>query len=397
MEKIKGEIGSLQKRVVEARQSAGFSLAEAAKLLGFNNYQTLSAIERGTRNINANELGALARLYGRNLDYFFEKENPPDPVTLWRKSAEADEKRIERQFLSFLENYSNLENLLDLKRRWKGIQKSYDRADFLHREFHLADRLGAEIAEYLRLGSRPASGLLNVLENDLRIKILHLPLDNGISGASVVDDRLGAGMLINANDVPWRRNFDLAHELFHIVTWSVFSREEIGDGTTKTKPEQFADAFASSLLLPGEQLLEALDEVTINNTIRLVDIIDLAKDFKVSTDAIFWRLVNLKVLKRETVENLIKDPKRREMDRTMRQSLYAKMDVSKYPERYVSLCCRCLIEGKISRGVFASYLAIDRADIDSYLNKFGFRENNYEELAKNYAKKVNLIGRFGGY
>ena len=61
----------------------------------------------------------------------------------------------------------------------------------------------------------------------------------------------------------------------------------------------------------------------------------------------------VKVLKRETVENLIKDPKRKELDRTMRQSLYAKMDVRKYPERYVSLCCRCLIEGKISRGVFA--------------------------------------------
>jgi Zn-dependent peptidase ImmA (M78 family)/DNA-binding XRE family transcriptional regulator len=381
MDNIKGEIGSLQKRVVEARQSAGFSLAEAAKLLGFNNYQTLSAIERGNRNINANELSAMARLYGRNLDYFFEKENPPDPIALWRKSTDADERRVERQFLSFLENYSSLENLLGLKRRWKGIQKSYDRADFLQRGFDLADRMGAEIAEYLRLGSRPASSLLNLLENDLRIKILHLPLDNGISGASVVDDRLGAGVLINANDVPWRRNFDLAHELFHIVTWSVFSRDEIGNGTTKTKPEQFANAFASSLLLPREQVLDALDEVTINNTIRWVDIIDLAKDFQVSTDAIFWRLVNLKVFKRQIVENLLKDPKRKELDRTMRKSLYAKMKISEYPERFVSLCCRCLLEGKISRGVFANYLKIDRADIDSFLNKFGFRENNYEEIA----------------
>lgn len=376
----KEEVGSLQKRVVAARLSAGFSLAKAAKFLGFNNYQTLSAIERGTRNINANELGAMARLYGRNLDYFFEKETPPDPVALWRISAEVDERKVERQFISFLENYSNLENLLELKRRWKGIQKTFTRADFLQRGFDLADRLGTEIADYLRLGSRPASGLLNVLENDLRIKILHLPLDNGISGASVVDDRLGAGMLINANDVPWRRSFDLAHELFHIVTWGVFSREEIGDGTTRTKPEQFADAFASSLLLPREQLLAALDEVIINNIIRLVDIIELAKYFQVSTEAIFWRLVNLKVLKKETFENLLKDPKRKELDRTMRQSLYAKMDVRKYPERYVSLCCRCLIEGKISRGVFARYLEIDRADIDSYLNRFGFRENNYEEI-----------------
>jgi len=92
----------------------------------------------------------------------------------------------------------------------------------------------------------------------------------------------------------------------------------------------------------------------------------------------------------------VKDPKRKEMDRTMRQSLYGKMSVRKYPERYVSLCCRCLTEGKISRGVFASYLDIVRADIDSYLNKFGFRENNYEKIAKNYVQKVNLINRIGG-
>jgi hypothetical protein len=197
--------------------------------------------------------------------------------------------------------------------------------DFSHQwcEFLVCDISWVKIAEYLWLGSRPAYGLLNVLENDLQIKILHLPLDNGISGASLVDDRLGAGMLINANDVPWRKNFDMAHELFHIVTRGILSREEIGDGTAKTNPEKFANAFASSLLLP----------------------------------------------------------KRKEMDLTMRKSLYANMDVRTYPERYVSLCCRCLIEGKISRGVFSTYLEIDRSDIDSYLDNFGFRENNREEIA----------------
>jgi Zn-dependent peptidase ImmA (M78 family)/transcriptional regulator with XRE-family HTH domain len=381
METGKGNKGILQKRATEAREAAGYSIAEAAKLLGFNNYQTLSSIERGTRNINANELSALARLYGRSLDYFFEEEISPDPVPLWRKSAEADEKRVQRQFLSFLENYSRMENLLGLKRRWKGIQKNYERADFIHRGFELADRLGAEIGDYLCLGSRPASSLFNIIENDLRIKILHLPFRNGISGASLVDDRLGVGILINANDAPWRRNFDLAHELFHIVAWNVFSRGEVGDGTVRTKPEQYADAFASSLLLPQERLSEALEEVTVNKTIRLVDIIELAKEFEVSTDAIFWRLVNLKVLKKELVQKIIQDPKQKELNHTLRRQLYTKDVVNKYPERYISLCCRCLMEGKISRGIFAKSMEIDRAEVDSYLNKFGFRENNYEEIA----------------
>ncbi|MCK7515378.1 MAG: hypothetical protein MZV70_72935 [Desulfobacterales bacterium] len=43
------------------------------------------------------------------------------------------------------------------------------------------------------------------------------------------------------------RNFDLARELFHIITWNVFTSDEIGDGTKKTKPEQYADAFAANL------------------------------------------------------------------------------------------------------------------------------------------------------
>ena len=188
-------------------------------------------------------------------------------------------------------------------------------------------------------------------------------------------------MLINANDVPWRRNFDLAHELFHIVTWNVFNREEVGDGTVKTRPEQFADVFASSLLLPQEQLLEALEEVAVDKTIRFVDIVELAKEFQVSTDAIFWRLVNLKVLKKERVKKIIHDPKRKELGRALRRQIYSKDVVSKFPERYISLCCRCLMEGKISRGIFAEYLGIERTDIDSYLDQFGFRENNYEEIA----------------
>ena len=383
MKPNKGGEDIFRTRAHEARVAAGFSLAEAAKHLGFNNYQTLSAIEKGTRKINANELSTMARLYGRSLDYFFEARISPDPTPLWRKSSEIAVKQTQRQFLSFLENYSNLENLLGLKRRWKDIQKNYDKADFSARGFELADRLGVEICDSLDLGSRPASNMLSVLENDLRIKILHLPLpqENGISGACVVNETLGVGILINANDAPWRRNFDLAHELFHIVTWNVFTHQEVGDGTVRTKPEQYADAFASSLLLPKSHLLDALEEVAMNKPVRLIDIIELAKDFGVSTKAILWRLVNLGVLQKSKVEKAVDDPKLREMDRVKRRGLYYRDRPSKFPERYISLTCRCLMQGKISRGTFAEYLEIDRAGIDRYVKEQGFMESNYEEIA----------------
>ncbi|MBW1766488.1 MAG: helix-turn-helix transcriptional regulator, partial [Deltaproteobacteria bacterium] len=199
----------MDKRIVAAREAAGFSITEAAQKLGFKNYQTLSAIEKGTRKINAHELIMIARLYGRSLDYFLESDIAPEPIPLWRKTTKTDVNQVQRQFLSFLENYNNLEHLLGLKRRWKDVQKNYDRDDFSVDGFERADKLGADIHNFLDLGSCPSSNLLNILENKLRFKILHLPLGDGISGASVVDNTIGVGILINTNDAPWRRNSDL--------------------------------------------------------------------------------------------------------------------------------------------------------------------------------------------
>lgn len=379
----KGDSGVFHRRTCEAREAAGFSLTEAAKRLGFNNYQTLSAIEKGARKINAHELSDMARLYGRSLDYFFEADLSPDPVPLWRKSTDKGIKQTQRKFLAFLENYSNMENLLGLERRWKDIQPNYEKKDFSMQEVHLANRLGERTWRSLDLGSRPASNLLNVLENYLRIKILNLPMSkkNGISGACLVDDTLGVGILINAKEAPWRRNFDLAHELFHFLTWNLFTHKEVGDGTIKTKPEKYADAFASSLLLPRQHLLNALKEVVIDKPIKYIDVIELAKDFGVSTTAILWRLVNLKVLKKARVNKVLDDPKLYKLDRAMRRELYYKDKPPKFPTRYISLACRCLMGGKISRGVFAKYIGIDRAEIDGYLRRQGSVKKNYEKIA----------------
>jgi len=323
----------------------------------------------------------MAEIYGRDLNYFFDEKVRKDPQPLWRKSVELKKVNgVRREFLRFLENYSNLECLLELKQRWKNIQKKIDKTDFMVRGFELAEQLGKDIWRQLELGSRPAFNLLNVLENDLRIKVLHLTLPPGISGASLVDEVLGVGILINAKDAPWRRNFDLAHELFHIVTWGVFTHKEIGDGTEKTPPEKYADAFASSLLLPESSLNQALDEITTDGEIKLVDIIDLAKDFGVSTEAILWRLVKLNRIPKSTVEQTLNDEEFRRMDRKLRKGLYLRTTPSKFPARYLSLACRCLIEGKISRGVFARYVEIDRSQVDRYLRKHGFIDNYYEKI-----------------
>jgi Zn-dependent peptidase ImmA (M78 family)/DNA-binding XRE family transcriptional regulator len=379
--KASTDLSNMHQRIVAARECIGLSITEAAHKLGFKHYQSLSAIEKGTRNITASELISIAQLYGRSLDYFYEADTSPDPSPLWRRLPGSNVKKEQRKFLSFLENYSTLENLLNLNKRWRAIQTKYNRDDFSKNGFEVTEELSSDIHKRLDLGSRPSCNLLNILENNLRFKILHVPLAEDVSGASIVNDDLGVGILINTSDAPWRRNFDLAHELFHIITWNIFTNEEIGNGTTKTRPEQYADAFASHLLLPREHLLNSLKEITTNNEIKIVDIIELAKDYGVSSEAILWRLKDIIGLKKSQIQKILDDPEFRSMDRTMRKNLHEEYKSPKYPQRFISLASRCLMEGKISRGTYAEYLEIERSDIDEYLETAGFAGKNYEKIA----------------
>ena len=383
MNSLKNHTSTLSKKVEQARIAAGFSISDAAKSLGFKNYQTLSEIEKGERKLNANELSSMAKLYKKNLDFFFESETPVITRPLWRKVAAsaAPMEDVQSEFLFFLENYSNMETLLGLKRKWKGVQKKLESSDFSLNGFDLAGQLAEEFCSVQNLGSRPALNIYSVLENDLRFKILHLQLKAGASAASIVDSRLGVGILINVNDAPWRRHFDLAHELFHIITWDIFSFDEIGDGSIKTNPERYADIFASCLLLPERHLKNSFEEIKTGERIRIVDIIEVAKDFGVSTEAVLWRLVSLKTFKKETVTDLLNDKGFRDTDKRLRRDLYPDNQPGKFPSRYISLAYRCLMEGKISRGTFAQCLGIERSGIDEFLKEEGLMEKYYEKIA----------------
>ena len=54
---------NLARHLEKIRVSLGLSLTEAAKRLGFANYQTLRTIEAGEREVKVSELGKFAKIY----------------------------------------------------------------------------------------------------------------------------------------------------------------------------------------------------------------------------------------------------------------------------------------------------------------------------------------------
>ncbi len=363
------------------RESLKYTLKDVSQKMGFSNYQTLSSIEAGEREIKAWELASLAEIYGRKSDFFLaEQKIASQPRILWRDPAKTVNKiEAERRFISFCQNYKRLLELTKEEDIKLLAFAQPGKNEFKKGGFDYVVELAEEYRRALNLGGRPAYSLTNVLEQLLNILILYIDVGSIVSGASTSGD-FGKAILVNAGDAPWRRNYDLAHEFFHLITWDLFSDEEIYSTSknVKSEVEQWADAFASAFLLPSEEVRREFSKRLEGSKISYINLVEIAREFKVSIEALLWRLVNLKLLKRKDVldfKDNIKD-----VDKKMRGGDWA--DEKPYlSSRYITLAIKALQTGKVSKAKFAEYIDKPFSEVPSFLRKYGYDENEDYSVA----------------
>ena len=369
------------------RESLDFTLKEVSKKLKFNNYQTLSSIEAGEREVKAWELAKLAEIYGRDMDYFLHLESPQrDVKILWRSPEISPQKTlVERQFISICMRYQNLLNLLNEPDvSYTGLIFKIEKHRLLAQDaFKYVENLASKYISILKLGYRPACSLPKILEEEMGIKIIFMPIDSNISGGSTIDDNFGMAVLVNANDAPWRRNFDLAHEFFHLITWEDFAPEEIyqDEARGKSRIEQLADVFAASLLLPEEQVRDEFEIRTENKSISYLNLVKIARDFDVSIEALLWRLVNLGLLKKENIQEELETGALKDIDKKHRHTDWAETEKPYLSAKYISLAIKAFHLGKISKGKLAEYVYENYSAIPSFLRKYGYDENEDYSIA----------------
>ena len=353
-----------------ARKSLGLTLVEAAKRLGFPSYQTLKSLEDGQREIKASELLKFSKVYfvsiGRLLG---EKEIQLGNTFLWRKPPQVkSKKQIEAEISYRCEQYNLLEKLLNLKA--KRIQLFNVTIDDISSNNDV-DNLSERFCDSLSLGSRPAFTLQKVLEQNIGVKILFETIPEG-SAISTFSNEFGAVIVINSDEAPWRRNYDLAHELFHLVTWKIVSEKDLKDQNFFADIEKKADRFASILLLPEKEVRkEIADRIEIQKEFTYSDLVDIAREFGVSTKALLYRMANLRFIKWEDADKRAKDRELIEISKQKRRHEWGEKPRS---ERFTSLAVRCLRKGLISRGKFAEMVGIDRSEIDDFIENTGLME-----------------------
>ncbi len=167
-----------------------------------------------------------------------------------------------------------------------------------HQRFEDVMEAGERFAAEMKLGDVPARRLVEIMEQQLGILVLMVDAFQGISGAACRLPELDV-VLINRHEVVGRRNFDLAHELFHILTWESMPPEHAEDAleTGGNRVEQLANNFASAILMPTPVLdrfgdWSALAEGELAGRLNAV-----ADELQVTSSALKWRLVALGRLK----------------------------------------------------------------------------------------------------
>jgi len=380
----KNKIASLLKN---ERESLGLTLKEVSEKIGFAHYQTLSGIESGEREIKAWELAKLATIYGRDVDFFLQpEERKKEAKILWRNPEEnAKKKEIKRTFLTFCEKYKNLLELLEERQKEnKELFLPLNKNNLLNQNsFEYVEKIASDYLNLLQLGSRPACSLAKILEEKIGIKIIHLELIPEFSGGSTFGE-FGMAILINSNDAPWRRNYDLAHEFFHLTTWDYFSPEEIykKDRQGKNRIEQLADVFASAFLLPEDELRSEFKKRVEKNSISYLNLIEIAREFGVSIEALLWRLVNLNLIKKDTVKGELEKRSIKDFDKKFRHTDWGE-EKPYLSSRYISLAIKAFQMGKISKAKFAEYVGKKFSEATSFLKKYGYDENEDYSVAYN--------------
>jgi Zn-dependent peptidase ImmA (M78 family) len=146
---------------------------------------------------------------------------------------------------------------------------------------------------------------VSLLELELGIRVFIRPIHSSISGVFAFDPQVGACVLLNANHPRDRRATSAAHEMGHFVS----SRETVDvyteDWHSGSREERFANAFASSFLMPAAAIRQRFREIsTIKGKFSARHLILLAHGFHVSVEAMCRRLEALELLPKGSYESL---------------------------------------------------------------------------------------------
>ena len=345
----------LGRRLRETRERVGLTQAAAAEKSGVG-HSSLCEFENGRREPRLVHLAALAKCYHCDLWSFFSEAPASRVAVRWCRRPEKDAGLLENQFLQLCHWYRNLE-------LWSKVSAPSElpcvRGACRPSSVRDAEELSKQVRNSLQLGNRPGALLLRVLEEDFGLKVFHLPLEVVGGAGCARSPEFGAAVLLDAASARRRRTIDLAHALFHLLTWD----DADGPGRKdEIDEETLAHSFAAALLMPEEVVRTAVHRRRDVGGLTWPALFEIAREFEVPSAALLSRFQVVFGLSNEATRNYAEEC------RAWTVLLEPEEEPSPpKPARFRALAVALFNDGEISTGRFAEYLGIGRHAAMNYL------------------------------
>lgn len=291
-------------RLRALREERSLSQESLASQLGFNDRQTLAAIEAAERRIAPDELVRAAHVLGVDVDTFLDPYRLVGEGSFSFRAKDVDPETLsafQEQAGRWIATYRELGMQVGCEPRRLGHKLELTERSSFEDAAASADLL----RERWSLGDVPADRLEDAVHRELGVLVLYVDAPVGISGAA---SHLPGQhtIVVNRREPAGRRSFDLAHELFHLLTWDAMPPKRVEPQEVKrtkgNRVEMMAENFAAALLMPAAIVVRGWS--ARGNEDVSIWLARTAAELRVSTQALLWRLVNLGLLSRAAAEAL---------------------------------------------------------------------------------------------
>lgn len=335
-------------RLRMARAAAGLSLRELEERIDKKvSAQALSKYERGEMMPGSDVLAVIARALGVQESYLLgENDLTLESVEFRRNriTSAKEEASVKASVLSEVERYLEVEEFVGAASVAWNLPQG---APFPVREPANAEAAATALRGAWNLGADPIPNLAEFLE-EKGIKIVHLKLEESVSGVMCFARRSKGGhvpvIVVNKGDTGERQRFTLAHELGHLIM-------EVPKGPAG---EKLAHWFAGAFLMPAETLWQEVGKR--RTSMPLGELFELKAIFKVSVQAIAYRLKDLQIIEQPLFKRLF-----HHFDQQgWRKPPYPEPEpiAPEEPQRFRRLCFRAVAEGAVSDSKAAELLGI---------------------------------------
>jgi Zn-dependent peptidase ImmA (M78 family)/lambda repressor-like predicted transcriptional regulator len=348
---------TLTARISEAMKAAGVSQRALAAAIGLDP-PTLSKALSGKRGFKPLELALISETLGVPVQDLLADRTAVVERQLVAARVQPDASPAAENALARVEQMLELDELL-AELGFPGPPAHKPQRDPRGQPYRQGELLAQRLRSQAGLGDADlpteVSQLAGEVEDKFNVDVAIEPLDAGLDGLAITRGNYNL-IMVSSSIAAHRQRYTIAHDLGHLVAGDRGDIIDENINFSRTPEESRANAFAAAFLMPANPLRTAFGDLSAP-TDQLIA--DLLARYRVSLDALAFRLHNLNIINADGRDAVRRMSSVRIALRQGRASdLQARHD-RRWPGGLLRRAVEAYVKGKISIRPIAQLVKVD--------------------------------------